>query len=73
VLFQRNAFSPVHNGAFNRATPDEKIRQNVLTALSEADQAHNATFFRSVQGAEGSWHETNLTRLFVHGGHIFYM
>jgi len=73
VLFQRNAFSPVHNGAFNRATPDEKIRQNVLTALSEPDHAHNATFFRSVQGAEGSWHETNLTRLFVRGGHIFYM
>lgn len=72
VLFQRNAFSPVHNGAFSRATPDERIRQRVLRALEEADYSHGATFFRTVAGAAGSWHEQNLRQIFDHGNHRFY-
>ncbi|MCL2235923.1 MAG: N-acetylmuramoyl-L-alanine amidase [Defluviitaleaceae bacterium] len=77
VLFQRNAFSPVRDGAFNRATPDEGIRRNVLLALSEPDQARGATFFRTIKGAddvpEGKWsHERNLTRLLDYGKHRFY-
>ena len=72
VLFQRNAFSPVHNGAFGRAVVDERIRQRVLRALEEIDQAQGATFFRSIVGVEGSWHENNLTPIFEHGAHRFY-
>jgi len=73
VLFQQNAFSPVHNGAFDRATPCEVIRQNVEQALKESDQAQGATFFRTIAGAEGSWHQENLRQLFDYGGHRFYL
>ena len=82
VLFQPNQFAPVKDGSFNNATPCERIQENVMMALSNhrkvvdgniaPNPAHGATFFRSTQGADGSWHEANLTRLFVHGGHVFY-
>ena len=82
VLFQPNQFSPIQNGAFNNATPCKRIHHNIKTALQNhakrigdtiaQDPARGATFFRAKQGAEGSWHEINLTRLFEHGGHVFY-
>jgi N-acetylmuramoyl-L-alanine amidase len=82
VLFQPNQFSPVTDGSFNRATPCQRIHQNITTAIQNhaikvgntiaQDPAKGATFFRSKVGAEGSWHERNLTRLFAHGNHIFY-
>ena len=73
VIFQPNQFTPVINGAFERATPDERIRNAVHRALRGEDYSpQGALFFRAVRGAEGSWHERTLTRLFDHGGHRFY-
>ena len=65
-------FSPVGNGAYARAIPSPQVKGAVTAALDGVDNSRGALFFRSVRGAEGSWHETALQRLFVHGGHIFY-
>ena len=72
VIFQPNQFTPVTNGSFDRATPDNRIRNAVHRALNGEDYSQGALFFRAVLGAEGSWHERALTRLFDHGGHRFY-
>jgi len=65
-------FSPIGNGAFDRATPCERIESLVVRALVEDDTTAGALFFRMTRGAEGSWHERALTRLFTHGTHHFY-
>jgi len=75
IVFQTNPsvqFSPIANGSFNRAVPCERVNAAVERALQGADYSMGATFFRAYAGHRGSWHERALTRLFVHGGHIFY-
>ena len=73
VVFQPNQFSPIKNGAFDRAAPDQRIKDAVHRALQGEDYSRGALFFRAIRGAEGGWHERNLIRLFDYGGHRFYM
>jgi hypothetical protein len=72
VVFAPNQFEPMRNGMFDRASPDDRIKTAVEKALNGEDYSRGALFFRAVRGAEGGWHEQNLTRLFDHGGHRFY-
>jgi len=72
VIFAPNQFSPVKDGAFDRATPNERIKKAVNRALSGEDYSRGALFFRTIAGADGGWHERSLTRLFDHGAHRFY-
>jgi N-acetylmuramoyl-L-alanine amidase len=72
VVFQPRQFSPVGNGAFERAAPCDRIKNAVHRALRGEDFSQGALYFRGVRGAECSWHETALTALFDHGGHRFY-
>jgi len=72
VVFAPGQFTPITNGAFERATPDAGIHGAVRRALAGADYSRGATFFRAIRGAEGSWHEQALQPLFDHGGHRFY-
>ena len=65
-------FAPVANGAYDRATPTEMNKRAVSEALSGVSHSHGALFFRTIRGAEGSWHQTALTHLFDHGGHRFF-
>jgi len=73
VVFAPGQFSPISNGAFDRATPDQRIKDAVHRALRGEDHSQGALFFRMIQGAEGSWHERALTPLFDHGTHRFYI
>ena len=65
-------FTPVANGAYARATPTEMNRRAVSEALSGVSHSRGALFFRTIRGAEGSWHQTALTHLFDHGAHRFF-
>ena len=73
VIFQPRQFTPITNGAFDRATPDQCIKDAVHRALHGEDHSRGALFFRTIRGAEGSWHETALTALFDYGAHRFYI
>jgi len=73
VLHQERQFTPITNGAYARATPTEMQRQAVNMALDGADYSQGALFFRTVAGAEGSWHQTALTQVLEHGNHRFYV
>jgi len=72
VVFQPRQFSPVRNGAFARAQPCARVDQAVEQALRGRDYAQGAVFFRMIEGAQGQWHERDLTPLFDHGTHRFY-
>ena len=73
VIFQPNQFQPTRNGALDNAVADNLTKQSVQKALNGTDLSQGALFFRSVRGAEGSWHQRTLTQLFTHGNHIFYI
>jgi len=76
VIFDRQhgvQFSPTVNGSLARATPCQYIKDAVQMALDGADYSQGATFFRTVTGAEGSWHERALKRIFTYGNHHFYV
>ncbi len=72
VINQTNQFAPVKNGMLEKATPTQKQVDAVNKAIGGEDKSKGALFFRSTKGAEGSWHELNLTKLFTHGNHNFY-
>ncbi len=72
VINQPNQFSPVKNGSLMRATPTQANINAVKKALGGQDNSKGALFFRATKGAPGSWHDKNLTKLFEHGGHVFY-
>jgi len=74
VVFAPNQFTPVRNGSFERAAPTQQNKEAVKLALQGEDYSQGALFFASLSVANipNSWHETALTRLFIHGGHVFY-
>ncbi|MCL2532353.1 MAG: cell wall hydrolase [Oscillospiraceae bacterium] len=72
VIFAPGQFTPVTNGQFARATPNDRIRANVQRALNGEDFARGATFFRMIRGSAGSWHQNNLHHIFDHGTHRFF-
>lgn len=72
VIFAPGQFTPVTNGQFARATPNDRIRANVQRALNGEDYSRGATFFRMIRGSQGSWHQNNLRHLFDHGTHRFF-
>lgn len=72
VVFQEKQFAPTSNGAYDKASPSSATRKAVDACLCGNDYSQGALFFRTVQGAEGSWHETALKFLFQYGEHRFY-
>lgn len=79
VIYQKEPsiqFTPVYDvkTPFEDIIPTETNKQAVQKALSGEDYSQGALYFCSLASAAkpDSWHEKKLTRLFVHGGHIFY-
>ncbi len=70
VLFQKNAFSPINDGNFNRSTPTEENYKAVDMALSGVDYSKGALFF-NVTGMN-SYANKNRKFLFAHGTHDFF-
>ena len=65
-------FSPIANGAYAKAIPTDAQRRAVDQVLDGVDHSRGATFFRTIQGMSGSWHEQALEHLFNHGRHAFF-
>ncbi len=72
VVFQPMQFQPTRDGAYNRAVPSEKVKVAVQKAINGEDCSQGALYFRTIKGAEGSWHEQSLVKLFDCGTHRFY-
>jgi N-acetylmuramoyl-L-alanine amidase len=72
VIFEEGQFTPIRNGAFDRAIPTASVRMAVDKMLNGIDESQGALFFRTIAGAEGSWHQRARKKLFDHGTHRFY-
>ena len=72
VVFAPNQFSPITNGAFDRAQPCQRTKDAVHRALTSEDYSRGALFFDAVRLQDTSWAGRNRTHLFNHGGHSFY-
>lgn len=72
IVFQKNQFEPTRNGVFDKVIPSKNTIVAVDKAINGTDYSQGALFFRTMKGYQNSWHELNLTKLFTHGGHVFY-
>ncbi|MCD8083481.1 MAG: cell wall hydrolase, partial [Clostridiales bacterium] len=75
VVYQRNQFSPVGNGAINRCSVSEETREAVDRALSGEDYSDGALYFmnrRASQSGNVRWFDGSLTYLFQYEGHEFF-
>lgn len=70
VVFQKDQFSPVWNGRYDRVVPDAVCYTALDLIRSGWDDSQGATYFEA--GGKSEWHKTHLKFLFVHGGHHFY-
>lgn len=79
VVFQQvdgvAQFSPVSNGKYDKAVPDEDTKEAVDAALDGEDYSQGALYFMARQYADEDnvkWFDNALEPVVVHGGHEFY-
>lgn len=72
VIYQKNQFSPVSSGKIDTIKVSDEVKEAVKLLSYFHDESKGATYFRTVQGAEGSWHDKSLTKLFSYKNHYFY-
>lgn len=75
VIFQNDGrtyqFEPVKNERIYDMNPTDSTIECVNRALNGEDYSEGALFF-TMKTSSGSWFNTSLTFLFVHGAHYFY-
>ena len=74
VVFQKNQFSPISNGAYYRVTVDDITKEAVDRALTGEDYSDGAFFFiqRSCASSGGSRYFDTLKFVMKYGCHEFY-
>ena len=63
-------FSPIANGAYDKAVPNEACKEALELIMSGWDKSQNALYFESCPGS--SWHSRNLQFLYQCGRMRFY-
>ena len=70
VIHQQNQFTPVSNGSYDRAQPNEKSAEAMKLVLSGWNESQGALYFETCKGE--SWHSKNLQLLFEKEGTRYY-
>lgn len=71
VIYEKNQFSPISNGRFDRVEPDNDCYEALEMVMMGWDESQGALYFESEKSAD-NWHSRHLEYLFTHGGHRFY-
>ena len=72
VIFQKNQFSPIDNGRWDRVEPNEDCYEAVKVVMeAKYDYSDGATYFESCAD-EDNWHSRNLEFLYESEGIRFY-
>ena len=72
VIFQKNQFSPIDNGRWDRVEPNEDCYEAVKVVMeAKYDYSGGATYFESCAD-EDNWHSRNLEFLYESEGIRFY-
>lgn len=72
VITQKGQFESYENGRYDRVIPDEDCADALELVESGWDSSEGALFFE-ITPKGGSWQSHNLTRLFKHQAHTFYI
>lgn len=70
VIYQPRQFSPVLEGKFENAHPDEDCWEALRMVEMGWDESQGALYFES--RSDSTWHQEHLKFLFQHGDHFFY-
>ena len=70
VIYQKNQFSPVGNGRFDRVEPNQDCWEALRMVEMGWDKSHGALYFESESAS--TWHRNHLKFLFQHEDHMFY-
>ena len=70
VIYQPKQFSPVLEGKFESAEPNEDCWKALEMVMLGWDESNGALYFESKSNS--TWHEDNLKFLFKHQDHYFY-
>lgn len=71
VIFQKNQFTPVLNGRYDRCEPDEDCYKALELITGGWNESDGALYFESCSNSD-NWHSRNLDFLFRKGNHNFY-
>lgn len=72
VIFQKNQFSPIDNGRWDRVEPNEDCYEAVrIVTEAKYDYSEGATYFESCAD-KNNWHSRNLELLYESEGMRFY-
>lgn len=71
VIFQKNQFTPIHNGRWDRVHPNDDCWAALALVESGWDESQGALYF-AVTTDKPTWHNTALKKLFEHGVMTFY-
>lgn len=71
VIMQKNQFTPIRNGRYDRVEPDEDCYEALEMVEDGWDESKGALYFERNTDKD-TWHKKNLTKLFTHGNHTFY-
>jgi N-acetylmuramoyl-L-alanine amidase len=71
IIYQEDQFSPVKEGKFEEAVPDEECWKALeMVVLEGWDESQGALYFES--DGKSTWHRDNLKYLFSYEDHSFY-
>lgn len=70
VLYSVDQFTPVKNGSFQKAEPDDLCREALEMVIKGWDESQGALFYEWCEGE--SWHSKNLKLLLTHCDTRFY-
>lgn len=70
VIFAQDQFTPVSDGSYDRAEPNERCYEALDLVICGWDESQGALYYEWCQGE--SWHSKNLNLLFQHCDVRFY-
>lgn len=71
VIFEKNQFSPIFDGRWDRVEPNEDCYKALEMVEKGWDESQGATYFEVTQ-SQSTWHSRNLQKLFEHQDTSFY-
>lgn len=71
VIFQKNQFTPISNGRYDKVEPNEDCYKALELVQSGWNESEGTLYFESCKDAD-NWHSRNLEFLFQCGCHKFY-
>lgn len=72
VIYQENQFTPILDGRFDAAIPNEDCYTALDMVLNGWDKSGGATYFE-VTSDDDTWHSTHLDKLYEHQDTTFYI